>query len=46
MQGPSPEAADVWEVGMVAELDGPVTSLQGGITRTEAILGTSSGTLW
>ncbi|KAK9866441.1 hypothetical protein WJX84_003773 [Apatococcus fuscideae] len=44
--GPSPEAADVWEVGMVAELDGPVTSLQGGITRTEAILGTSSGTLW
>lgn len=35
-----------WQADMVAELDGPVTSLQAGLQRKEAVLGTASGTLW
>ncbi|KAK9840850.1 hypothetical protein WJX84_006024 [Apatococcus fuscideae] len=43
---PSQVPEGEWKVDMVAELDGPVTSLQGGLQRREAVVGTASGTIW
>ncbi len=35
-----------WEVKMSTEVDGPISSLQAGTQRSEAVLGTTAGTIW